>query len=310
MKNVVFYSKTKKDTNSPKLIKLIDMLPFKNEFFYYCVDPDPKTKERNKELLYILDVEKVPTLFIQGEKLVGEDAFKWVQGYLMGDSGVGSGGGGMIDPYSQMASGGGMQPGYDMQMGGVGMGGGGYPPQYDQRLQGFQNPGMDMQGMGGGMGGGMGMQVSAMPDMPPMGMQGATRMPMPPGIGSGPFQSSGPQMQGVGTAGSGEMGGFAGGSGGGGEGFANPFIPTDLSGTGAPNMSVQQLLTPVQTKNQDNSNRMDEALKHYAAQRDAMCPAPTQSVQGLPGMQGMGMQQMMQGMQAPMQYQPQMPMMR
>lgn len=79
MKNVVFYSKQEKDIHSPELLKIFDMLPFKNEFEYYCVDPDKVTKKQNAELLRILEIEQVPTVIVNNEALVGDVAFRWAR---------------------------------------------------------------------------------------------------------------------------------------------------------------------------------------------------------------------------------------
>jgi hypothetical protein len=79
MKNIVFYSKYKKDVNSPKLLAFINATPFAKEFCFVCIDPDPVTKKRNDDLLFLLEVSEVPTLFVNGEKYVGEDAFEWVE---------------------------------------------------------------------------------------------------------------------------------------------------------------------------------------------------------------------------------------
>jgi len=79
MKNVVFYSNYKRDINSPKLLALIKTMPFAKEFFYFCIDPDPVTRKRNEPLLFILDVVNVPTMFVNGEKLEGKEAFAWLR---------------------------------------------------------------------------------------------------------------------------------------------------------------------------------------------------------------------------------------
>ena len=79
---MVFYSKSKRDTNSPKLLQIFDLLPFKDEILFFCVDPDKVTKKRNDDLLNILEIEEVPTIIINNEMMVGETAFKWAKRYL------------------------------------------------------------------------------------------------------------------------------------------------------------------------------------------------------------------------------------
>ena len=82
MKDVLFYSKNKKDVNSPQLLRIFELLPFRTEFLFFCVDPDRTTGKRNDELLQILEIEEVPTLLISGQTLVGEAAFRWAKAQL------------------------------------------------------------------------------------------------------------------------------------------------------------------------------------------------------------------------------------
>ena len=79
MKNVVFFSRYKKDTYSPRLLAFMKNMPFRREFAYYCIDPHPVTRKRNDELLELLDVTEVPTLYVNGQKFVGEEAFSWLR---------------------------------------------------------------------------------------------------------------------------------------------------------------------------------------------------------------------------------------
>lgn len=80
MKNVIFFSKSSKDVHSPELIKLIKESPFVNHFHFYCTDPDPQTRKRNTDLLEILEIEKVPTMYVNGQKYVGlEESLDWLQ---------------------------------------------------------------------------------------------------------------------------------------------------------------------------------------------------------------------------------------
>lgn len=53
--------------------------PFARTFCFVCIDPDPVTRKRNDDLLNILQVESVPTVYYKGSKLVGSEAFEWLQ---------------------------------------------------------------------------------------------------------------------------------------------------------------------------------------------------------------------------------------
>lgn len=77
MKNIVFYSK--QCQHSKKMIHVLSQMPFSKEFEYYSVDPDPASQKPNKELLYFLEVEKVPTVYVNGNKFVGSNAFLWLK---------------------------------------------------------------------------------------------------------------------------------------------------------------------------------------------------------------------------------------
>lgn len=79
MLNVVFFSRYKRDAYSPRLLAYMNSMPFRKEFKYYCIDPDPTTRKRNDELLELLEVTEVPTLYVGGNKFVGEEAFLWLQ---------------------------------------------------------------------------------------------------------------------------------------------------------------------------------------------------------------------------------------
>ncbi len=78
MLNIIFFSRYKRDAYSPRLVAYLNSMPFCKEFKYYCIDPDPVTRKRNDELLELLDVTEVPTLYVQGNKFVGEEAFGWL----------------------------------------------------------------------------------------------------------------------------------------------------------------------------------------------------------------------------------------
>lgn len=262
MRNIVFYSKSKGDPHSPRLFEILKAMPktFQSEFVYYCIDPDPLTKKRNDDVLHLMGVTEVPTMYVNGEKYVGPDAFEW-----------------LLMQYNQlqMAAGGGVAPG--------GMGGmydEPYPPQY-----GHHQPTMaEMMQMQQKMPGGMGMSLPGVPQMPQMGGFAGVGGRMPPGMGMG-MVAPGPMLPGEAGAGSGgPRGGLYGGSGGGGDSaFADPFAPTDITGINSCGLSTQQMLTPIQTKSQDTTSRTDYLLEQYAKERDAMLPQmpPPQTIPGM-----------------------------
>jgi len=256
MKNTIFYSKSKKDENSPRFLKIMEKMPFAGDFIYYCVDPDPVTKKRNDDLLTVLGITDVPTMYYDSQKFVGKDAFDFLRVLV-----------------HQM-----QQDGYESPP---------YPPHQQQPM--FENPQqqpmMPPQMQGPPMMPGMG-QMPQIGGFSGMGMGGGGRMP--PGAGS--VVPPGPQLEGNGSAGSGVSGGLQGGTGNGDLSFADPFAVTDITGINSMgNFSPEQLLTPVQTKNQDGSSRMDDMLKEYSNQRDSMIPS--QATGNMPGM-NVSMQQM------------------
>ena len=275
MRNTVFYSKSKKDENSPRFLSIMGKMPFAKDFIYFCVDPDPVSKKRNEDLLTVLGITDVPTMYVDGQKYVGEDAFQYLRmavHQMQGGSGAGGGSnypggnaGAFDEPYPQMSPGG-MQDMYHMQQ----------QPQ--------PQPGLSMPQMPG---------MGQMPQMPGFAAMG-NRM-QPPQMGM--QMQGGPQLQGIDTAGSGgPRGGLNGGSGGGGDNaYADPFAPTDITGINSCNLSPEQILTPIQTKNSDGSSRMDDMLKEYAMQRDSMMPGgpPSGTMPGMNvSMQQMAMPQM------------------
>ncbi len=77
VKDCVFYSRHCQ--HSQRLIELLKDAPFAKQFAYISVDADPQTKKRNTAIIHVLEVDKVPTMYIGGRKLVGKDAFLWVQ---------------------------------------------------------------------------------------------------------------------------------------------------------------------------------------------------------------------------------------
>ena len=258
--------------NSPRFLKIMEKMPFHSEFIYYCVDPDPVTKKRNEDLLTVLGITDVPTMYIDGQKFVGKDAFNWLQMQIhqmqAGVSGnyPGSATNGYDEPYpSEPVGGGYMDPQLLAQ----------------QQMQHMQQmpPQMAPQMVPGQMP--MIPGVGQMPQIP--GLGGRMMQPGPPMTGGG-----GDMMQGNGSAGSGDpMGGLNGGSLD--STFADPFAPSDITGINSSGLSAEQLLTPQQTKNGDGTNRQDEELKKYAMMRDSMVPQQQQGT--MPGM-NVSMQQM------------------
>src|SRR5947209_19043293 len=82
MRNCVFFSKHRKDVYSPKLLELMRNLPNAREFAYVCIDADPVTRKRNEQLIEILEITEVPTIYIRGNKLQGLEAFEWITNEL------------------------------------------------------------------------------------------------------------------------------------------------------------------------------------------------------------------------------------
>ena len=302
MKNSVFFSRAKKDAHSPRLLALLRNTPLKHEFCYYCVDPDPTTKKRNDDLLSLLDITKVPTMYVNGEKYVGEDAFLWVQAKMRQLQGAG-GGERYVEDFAP-----GVGKSYDEPMY-TGTGGGygestSYCPPQQQQQPGFQSGGMQgrppmvpPQGMLPGVG-----HAPQMGGFAGMGLGGNGMRPPPPPGPMGP-NGGGSALQGIGTAGSDGGGGglMAGGAD---SSFADPFSPTDITGINSMGLSgddLMRLLTPKQTKNDDGTAKSDDMLKRYMMERDADVPqaqSPNGGMQGggmqggMPGMRGMQMSQM------------------
>lgn len=70
MKDVLFFSE--KCKHSRDLLNSIRDAPFKDKFCYVNVD-----KKRDDDLLKILEVQYVPTMFVGGRMLIGEQVFSW-----------------------------------------------------------------------------------------------------------------------------------------------------------------------------------------------------------------------------------------
>lgn len=79
MKDIVFYSKHKRDIHSPKLLQMIKTMPFAKNFSYFCIDKDPLTQKANQDVLYLFEIEEVPTMYVQGKKYKGIEAFEWLE---------------------------------------------------------------------------------------------------------------------------------------------------------------------------------------------------------------------------------------
>jgi hypothetical protein len=79
MKDIVFYSKSRVDIYSPKLLQIMKTMPFAKKFSYYCIDVDPLNPDSKKDVLNLFDIREVPTMYVEGNKLVGPEAFEWLQ---------------------------------------------------------------------------------------------------------------------------------------------------------------------------------------------------------------------------------------
>lgn len=64
------------------LLRGLDGVPWASSLVLYCVDPDPTTRKRNKDLLQILEVDKIPCIYTKGRKYVGKQAFELVQQWI------------------------------------------------------------------------------------------------------------------------------------------------------------------------------------------------------------------------------------
>jgi len=92
MKDIIFYSKNKLDVYSPKLLQIIKTMPFAKEFSYYCIDKESNEPNCKKDILFLFEITDVPTMYVQGKKLVGPEAFDWLE--FMYNKMNGGGGGG------------------------------------------------------------------------------------------------------------------------------------------------------------------------------------------------------------------------
>lgn len=80
MRNVILYSKH--CPHSQKFLQLMQNTDFAREFSYVSIDPDPQTRKKNEELLFILEITKVPTVYVNGSKYDGTKAFEWLNAVL------------------------------------------------------------------------------------------------------------------------------------------------------------------------------------------------------------------------------------
>lgn len=255
MLNIVFFSRFKRDAYSPRLLAFMNNMPFRKEFKYCCVDPDPITKKRNEELLELLEVTEVPTLYVAGNKFVGEEAFAWLH-----------------EQADQLQGGGGQYPQTDYpqtQPYQPGVGGNGYPPM--QQRPGIENFQPQMQPPTQTRLPGMGAAVPAVGGFAGM----ATGGRMPNGIGMVPQQD---ELDVNPLAGGGDSP------------YANPFASETMSGN---RINAQQFLTPENTKSQDTdrSARMDAELKRLEMERGTLA-SQGNGQDGLPGFGGRSMQEL------------------
>ena len=232
MLNIVFFSRYKRDAYSPRLLAYMNSMPFRKEFKYYCIDPDPTTRKRNEELLELLEITEVPTLYVSGNKFVGNDAFLWLQEQAEQLQG---GGAPQYNDYPP-------QGGDYRQGGDVGMGMMRGPEQFQSQM----GPGPQMPtrlpGVGGGLPG-----VGGFAGM-------ATGGRMPNGMGMIPQQE---QLEPAG--------------GGGDSPYANPFAADALS-TGRISAERFLTPENTKGVDGDRSSRMDEELKRLSMERDALAP--------------------------------------
>ena len=75
MKDVVFFSN--KCVNCKEFLNTFLQMPFKDSFCYISVD-----KRKDDDLMKILEVEYVPTIFVGGKMMVGSQAFLWLENQL------------------------------------------------------------------------------------------------------------------------------------------------------------------------------------------------------------------------------------
>jgi hypothetical protein len=79
MKDIVFYSKNRIDKFSPKLLEIMKTMPFAKEFAYYCIDNTPNNPTAKKDVMALFEIKEVPTMYVDGKKYVGPEAFEWLE---------------------------------------------------------------------------------------------------------------------------------------------------------------------------------------------------------------------------------------
>lgn len=79
MRDIIFFSKHKKDIYSPQLLKMLKMLPFHKDFLFYNIDKDPQTGKVNEDVIQMFEIETVPTIYFKGQKLEGVRAFDFLK---------------------------------------------------------------------------------------------------------------------------------------------------------------------------------------------------------------------------------------
>ena len=274
--NALYYTRSPKGKLSMKAVRLLERLPFANEFIKVEIDKLSNDKEAIRNMMTLLNIKTIPTLYVDGRKYDGEYVFLWLQNQFAELQGGGQQppygyqqqyGDYQQDPYGQQQQPWmGQQPGFQSQFQNP-VGG----QQMYQPSGGFQSPGrapdqtmmMDpVSGFGGSPGvGGIGSrhpmqgQYTGGQGMPPM-------MPQMPD-GREPFQGN-PNI----SAGQSGMGGASFDS-----QFSSPFEVNSITG--------QVGLRPIETKHQDNSAAMDAALQQYANYRDASVVVPSRPM-GVP----------------------------
>jgi hypothetical protein len=249
MKDIVFYSRNKLDIYSPKLLQMMKKMPFANDFVYFCIDKNPKTNTVNEEVLYLFEIEDIPTMYVQGKKLVGPETFKWLKAIHQE---INEPQGGYQGQGMQQHQGQGMQ-----QHQGQGM-----QQHQGQGMQQHQGQGsyQQHQGQGGyqqhqGQGGYQGMQQQ----------------------GQGVQPDGGQQDQGMALM----------GAGGNDSNFANPFDISSTT-IGDPNFTKDDLQRPMETKAPETPDRYDDLIRQYEqSYKSELSPIGMQSNRG--GFAGGGM---------------------
>jgi hypothetical protein len=232
MKNIVFYSRLKADQFSPRLLEIMKHMPksFQSEFVYYCVDPDPITKQRNNDILHLFSVTRVPTMYVDGTKYEGDDAFTW-----------------LMMNYNQMQT-------TESQL----------EPTNPMMMRNLEQFTPNMPGMHPTM---PGMPSQPMPNM--TGMRNMQHyQPLPPNMASGGInQDYGRAGSGDNT--NGPQGNYGNAGDSSFANPFTPTDITGINSAGG-NLNADELITPIHTKKQDMSTEMEKRVQMYAQEREAM----------------------------------------